>query len=127
MNIAGLSISPRFIRFLFVGVLNTAFGYSIYLLCLLGGMKVEIAVAVATCLGATFNYFTNARLVFSHQGGNRLFQFLCAYAVIYVINVVAIRALLAAGIGPALAQALLLLPLALVAYSIFRLFIFRES
>lgn len=117
----------RFLRFLLVGGLNTIFGYVVYLICLYVGMGVEIALAVTTCIGATFNYFTNSILVFRHRGRNLLPRFLAAYGVVYVVNVVTIRILLATGLGPAIAQAILLPGLAALAYLIFKFFVFKAN
>lgn len=114
----------RGLRFVAVGGINTLFGYVLYLGGLALGLRPEYALALATAVGAVFNYFTTARLVFGHRALNRLPVFVGAYAAIYLINALAIRALLGAGLAPALAQAILVPAMAVLSFLVFRTFVF---
>ena len=125
-SLAARLIRYQPIRFIGVGVLNTIFGYLVYLFWLAVGLKPEIALAVAMCIGACFNYFTTGRLVFRHSSPNRILHFFAAYAALYVVNAFALRQLLATGIRPALAQGLLVLPFAIISYLVFKFIVFRQ-
>jgi putative flippase GtrA len=105
---------PRLMRFLFTGMLNTAVGYSIYFVGLTLGAKPAIALAVATALGALFNYFSTGRLVFQSRGMSRLPRFILAYVVIYGFNLLLLQTALTLGAAPWLAQ-ILVLPIVVIA------------
>ncbi|MGI4765351.1 MAG: GtrA family protein [Janthinobacterium lividum] len=112
------------VRFIAVGAFNTLFGYAIYLAGLGLGLRPEYSLAVATAIGALFNYFTTARFVFGHRALDRLPVFIAAYAAIYVVNALAIQVLLRAGLPPAGAQGLLVPVMAALSFLIFRTFVF---
>jgi putative flippase GtrA len=120
-------IRYRPIRFIGVGILNTIFGYLIYLFWLAVGLRAEVALAVAMAMGACFNYFTTGRLVFRHSSPNRMLHFFAAYAALYVVNAFALRELLTTGLRPALAQGFLVLPFAIVSYLVFKFIVFRPT
>lgn len=109
---AALSLRPdaraAFLRFLAVGVLNTGFGYGVYAAGVLAGLPAQAALALQFLLGALWNYRLHARLVFAVQGWGRLPAYVGAYLLIWALNALALRALLAAGADALLAQALIL-------------------
>lgn len=115
----------RFLRFLAAGFVNTLFGYLVYLFGLLAGLTPELALLVATAVGAIFNYFTTARFVFAYRTLGRLPVFVAAYSLTYAINAGAIRLLLDRGVSPAAAQALLVPAMAVLSFAIFRTVVFR--
>ncbi|MGB3147026.1 MAG: GtrA family protein [Paracoccaceae bacterium] len=106
----------RFVRFLGVGVLNTGFGYAVFAALVLGGLGAQPALALAFALGVLWNYMTHARLVFGASGLARLLPYGLAYAAIYGINALALHLALGAGLSPLLAQALLVLPMAVLSF-----------
>lgn len=109
---AALSLRPdaraAFLRFLAVGVLNTGFGYGVYAAGVLAGLPAQAALALQFLLGALWNYRLHARLVFAVRGWGRLPAYVGAYLLIWALNALALRALLAAGADALLAQALIL-------------------
>lgn len=121
------SLHRQGIRFLFTGMLNTAVGYSLYLAGLAIGLLPELALAVATTLGAIFNYFSTGRMVFGYRALDKLPRFIGSYALIYCLNAAALRGVIAVGIAPAIAQALLLPVVVVVSFLIFRTFVFSHA
>lgn len=117
----------RFVRFLLVGVLNTIFGYAIYLVGILLGASPRVALAVATIIGAVFNYFSTGSIVFANSGARKMPLFLAAYLVIYLGNLTALQALIAAGLSAGLAQGLLLPLVAISSFIMFKFIIFRPG
>lgn len=105
-----------FLKFLAVGVLNTAFGYLAYSLLVLAGLGPQPALALAFALGICWNYMTHARLVFAARGLSRLPPYVAAYLVLYVLNAAGLAGLLRLGVGPLTAQAILVLPAACIAF-----------
>lgn len=117
----------RLIRFIAVGILNSAFGYGLYAILIRVGIIPEIALLVATMLGVIFNFATTARLVFRSSDNRLFFRFVAVYAVIYVCNAIALRILVNSGINPFTAQAMLM-PLSVIGtFAIMRAFVFQEA
>ena len=76
----------RFIRFLFVGGINTLFGYGVFSLLILLKVYYPIALFLATVMGVVFNYFTIGRIVFRRKGREYILRFVSVYAVVYFFN-----------------------------------------
>ena len=106
----------RFVKFLFVGVLNTAFGFAAYAVLLWAGLPPQPALALSYVMGVIWNYCTHARIVFHAQGYRRLPLYALAYSVLYGLNALALAAMLKAGLAPLWAQAVLVLPMAMLAF-----------
>ncbi|MXU65218.1 GtrA family protein [Oceanomicrobium pacificus] len=98
----------QFVRFLAVGLLNTAFGYGVYALLVFVGLPAQAALIGQFVAGATWNYFTHARLVFGTRGTGRMPAYFGAYLLVYAVNALLLRLLMGLGLGAYLAQALLL-------------------
>jgi len=105
----------RLPRFLATGLLNTAFGYTVYAALVYLGLSYLAALLLATVAGVVFNYFSFGRFVFQQQGRTKtFFKFVAAYAVTYVANAAALHMLTAAArLGPYLAQ-MLCIPLTVI-------------
>jgi putative flippase GtrA len=100
----------QFVRFLLVGGLNTAFGYTLFGAIYLLTGRPGLSVVTATIFGVVFNFFSTGRLVFAYRGVLTFVPFVLGYAVICLINVVALGLLTAQGLHPLLGQ-LIVLPL----------------
>ena len=98
----------RFIRFLLVGLLNTGFGYGVYAVFVLFGAPPQIALLMQFVIGAVWNYFTHARLVFDTTGYRKMPAYLGCYAGLYALNAALLGLLMAQGVGPLAAQAVIL-------------------
>ncbi|OYX45551.1 MAG: hypothetical protein B7Z02_00915 [Rhodobacterales bacterium 32-67-9] len=107
----------RFLKFLVVGVANTAFGFAVYAVLLrLFGLPWQWALALSYVLGVLWNFATHGRLVFGTQGLSRLPAYVLAYVLLFFLNKWVLRALIAAGLSELWAQALLVFPMAMVAF-----------
>lgn len=118
-------LNNRLFKFLVVGVLNTAVGYSLYILSLWAGLHYAAALAVATVLGTLFNFKSIGRLVFSDGDHSKLPKFLLVYLIVYLVNVTGVGLLVRIGIAEWLSGLLLLLPLALLSYSLNSRLVFK--
>lgn len=90
-------LPEQFIRFLFVGCLNTAFSYSLYAFCVFIGFHYALAVFCSTAIGICFSFKTFGKLVFDNPDNRLIFKFLLVYAFGYLLNVGILRVL--TGIG----------------------------
>ncbi|MBR4924286.1 MAG: GtrA family protein [Prevotella sp.] len=80
-------IKNKFIRFIFVGVLNTLFGYGVYCLMILLGCSYIWATLISQVLGVLFNFITTGNLVFENNDKRLIFKFVLSYIITYFINI----------------------------------------
>lgn len=99
-------ISLKQARFLFVGLINTIVGYSIYALLIFLNVPYLTALFGATLTGVVFNYFSIGLMVFKSQGGLTVFvKFFLAYGIVYFVNAIGLKVLIVYfQIGPYLGQ-----------------------
>lgn len=120
------ALENRFVRFLLVGGLNTAFGYGVFALLVLAGVHYAVAAFFATVLGVLFNFRTTGRLVFGNRDDRLLLRFVLVYAISYVVGVASLRAAKSAGMPVLLAGAVLQLPMSLFTFGLQRAIVFRD-
>lgn len=116
----------QFLRFLGVGLLNTAFGYGCYALLLLAGAHYAVALLIATVLGVLFNFKTTGSLVFRSSDNRLLGRFMAAYGGLYLLNVAGVHALESLDANAFAAGAIMLPVMALIAYPVNKFLVFRS-
>jgi len=104
----GDRISSQFVRFLLVGILNTAVSFLAFALLILAGLGNMLALLIATVVGILFNFQTIGRFVFRRRDGRLLGKFFLLYSIIYAVNAAALHLLTALGMPAIPAQAVLL-------------------
>ncbi len=117
----------KFIRFLLVGALNTAFGYSLYALFIYCGLHYSLAVLLSTVIGVMFNFKTIALLVFKNRNNSLIFRFTAVYVFTYFLNVALLRVLKQLHFNMYLAGLLLLLPIAFITFLLHHSLVFTEK
>jgi putative flippase GtrA len=86
-------LSTQPIKFIFVGILNTIFGYLVFAGLLWTGLHYSYALFVATCLCVLFNFKSIGILVFNNRKNQLLLRFILLYATLYGVNIVLIYCL----------------------------------
>lgn len=119
-----MSLNPQLLKFLLVGGLNTVVGYLMFAGFTWAGLPYPVAIGLATLLGVAFNFQSTGRLVFGGAPLGLLGRFVLVYGVVYLLNVGAVTLLLRAGLNVYLANAVVILPLALVAFLLQRKLVF---
>jgi putative flippase GtrA len=119
------ALDRRFIGFLLAGGINTLFGYSVYSALVLLGIVPHVAVVISTVAGVLFNFLTTSA-VFRSRDVRRLPRFLAVYAVMMGLNILLLDLAMRAGLGPLLAQAVIL-PLFALTFLAMRRFVFAAS
>lgn len=117
----------QLLRFLLVGALNTVVGYALFAVFTWTGLPYPVAIGLATMLGIAFNFQSTGRLIFGGAPPSQLGRFIAVYIVVYLINVSSVTLLLRAGLNVYEANALVILPLALIAFVLQRRFVFATS
>lgn len=128
LALAGRTVEQRrLVRFLLVGVVNTAFGYGVFALLYIATGQPTLSVVLATGCGILFNFFTTGRLVFRNRTWATLPPFIAAYAIALALNIVLLKLLLAVQMHPLLAQALCLPVVVVASYVINSRFVFTDK
>lgn len=81
------NISWRFIKFLFVGGVNTIWGYSIFALFNFIGLHYIISTLLATVSGVLFNFKTTGCIVFKNGDNRLIIKFVLVYSFTYFLTV----------------------------------------
>ena len=81
-----------YIKYIFVGGINTFFGYFITITMIYFGLHYSISVFIATIIGIAFNYKTYGKYVFKKTKSNFLL-FLIFYFITYFLNILIIKIL----------------------------------
>ena len=115
----------RILRFLAVGLFNTGFGYACYVVFVAAGSPLWFAVVGSTILAMIFNYITYGGLVFGGMSMRAVPRFALVNLIVAGLNFTMLRLLISHGIGPVLAEAILLPMLAALGYIGMRCLVFR--
>jgi putative flippase GtrA len=142
-------IKNKFVRFIFVGIINTVFGYGMFIFFIWTGLHYAFALLFSQILGMLFNYKTTGYLVFESRSNRLILRFILVYGVMYFINWLELylldcsplyETLLGSPylsflqdlplnpekIGDAIGQAIVVLPNALLSFVMFQTFVFKK-
>jgi putative flippase GtrA len=127
MNSTHFNATPKQVRFILVGGLNTMFGYLVFAGLTRLGWRDLATVPAATAAAVAFNFVTYGKLVFEALDRRNLPRFALGYVGLFACNVTGLRALARMGVGPYVAQAALVVPLAMLSYVINDRWVFRAK
>ena len=125
--LARLLASSRFVRFLGGGLLNTFFGYAVFVIATTLGASVAGGLVASTLAGILFNFQTSRRIVFQSRQTGILLRFIAVYVLVFAVNYVAIVSLKHLGLQDWAAQAIMVMPMAVLAFVCQRNFVFTEG
>ena len=119
--------TAKFVRFMIAGFVNTLFGYAIFAGLTRLGCPDVLAVPAAMTVGVAFNFLSYGKMVFASLDPRRLPRFVAAYLCVYACNLLGLRALARLGLDAYGAQAILVFPLAALAYVLNDRWVFRAT
>jgi putative flippase GtrA len=119
-------LDQPFIRFLFVGGINTLFGYGLFAFFIYLHLHYSVASLLSTVLGVLFNFKTTGKLVFKSSDNRLIVRFFAVYGMVYVVNILFLKGFKWLGLNFYIAGAILVLPLAILSYILNRRFVFRK-
>jgi putative flippase GtrA len=125
-GVGRIRLGSQFIKFLFVGGLNTLFGYGAFAFFLTLHVHYSLAALLSTLLGILFNFKTYGALVFRNSDNRLLFKFLGVYGTTYLLAVSSIAVLKSFHMSPFAAGAILAVPMALISFFLNRRFVFKS-
>jgi len=118
----------KFIKFLFVGGINTLFSYVIYALCVTIISRATLSLFISYVIGIMFNFQTTGRIVFKNSDNSLIYKFFGCYILTFLINRYALSTLVdTMGLNKYLSQALLVFPIAMVSFLLLKNFVFKEK
>ena len=116
----------KLIKFILVGILNTAFGYSLFALFIFLNIHYSLAVFLSTVLGVLFNFKTIGKLVFDSHDNSLIFRFITVYVLLYLINISCLWFFKISGFENMYINGfVLLVPLALISFVLNRKYVFK--
>lgn len=118
-------VKHQFLRFLIVGIMNSLFGYGCFAVLLYLGLHYAQALFIATLVGLMFNFKSTGSLVFKSQNNRLILRFIVVYSIVYSLNVLGIKAFFHFGVAPYFSGALLILPMAVLAFFLNKRFVFN--
>lgn len=113
-------------HFLAAGILNTCFGYSAFGFLVWIGLANDAAVIGSMLAGMAFNFGTFRR-AFSEKGLSRLPAFLLVYGMLLLSNIFVLRILVAAGAGPFIGQAIIVVLITPISFFALKRFVFSTA
>ena len=116
----------RFIKYLFVGALNTLFSYTLYAILVAVGLVANVALFVQYIIGVLWNFKTTGSLVFKNHNNKLIFKFIACYVFTFILNSIFLK-LLTYYLNPYISQAILVFPIALVSFVIMKFWVFKET
>lgn len=117
----------QFFRFIFIGGVNTLFGYSVFSLLVYCEVHYSLALFFATILGVIFNFKTIGIIVFKNGKNNRVIRFIAVYVILYFLNLVIIWVLKNMNTNIYVAGGIAVLPVAFIGFYLNKRFVFGKE
>ncbi len=119
-------LERKFVKYLFVGFMNTVFSYMVYAIAVTILGRATLSLAISYIIGILFNFQTTGRIVFKNKNNSLIFKFFACYLCTFFINRTFLDMLVSTfGVDKYLSQALLVFPIALISFTLLKYFVFR--
>ncbi len=113
------------LRFIVVGVANTAFSTLLFMLLLYLGFGVALGSALALAAGVLVSYATQGSIVFRHRSLGAFVRFVLAWTIIYLVNLAEIKALIHLGCNRYVAGLISTIPTTIISFFVQKLLVFQ--
>jgi putative flippase GtrA len=117
----------RWLRFLVVGGMNTAFGYGVYVFLVFLGVNFAVSNLCSLVLGILFSFHTQGTLVFKNSESGLFLRYVAMWSVLYLSNTVMIGSLIKLGADAYSAGALAIIPNTVISFFLQKRFIFSAT
>lgn len=119
-------VDEKFFKFLIVGFINTLFSYFLYVFFVAVGFCANLALFFQYILGVAWNFKTTGTIVFNNKDNSLIFKFVLSYIFTFLVNSILLK-LLIQNINEYLAQAILIMPIALLSFVILKYWVFKPK
>ncbi len=116
-----------FFRFLFVGGLNTLFGYLVLALLLFLKVNLPLAIFFGMVIGIIFNFFTTGKVVFQSFTRWQFIKFIFIYLMIYLTNVTMIKIVQHHQFNYYFSIVLVMIPMSFITYFLLKMVVFTKN
>jgi putative flippase GtrA len=116
----------RFLRFLVVGVANTAFSYGVYAALLYLGLPYVWANLGSLLIGTGFSFVMQGRLVFGNQDNSLFGRYLFFWGCIWIANILLIKVFIHLGLNAYWAGAVAIVPVVIASFLVQKFFVFAR-
>lgn len=120
-------LNTQFLKFVAVGIVNTAFSYGTYAAFIYLGFSFVLASLISFILGILFSFKTQGALVFKNTDRRLLFVFTFNWLLIYLFMVGFIALMINLGFNEYWAGVLAMPPLAIFSYVTQKYLVFRNK
>lgn len=119
--------NSQFVRFIFIGFINTIFGYSVFYFLFKLSSNLFFSTLIAYLLGILFNYRTIGLYVFNHKDNNLIIKFFYFCALTFLLNFSCILLLYKFfKLEYYFGAAIMVLPIALLSFFLNRVYVFNH-
>jgi putative flippase GtrA len=125
-HLARRLLHSTLVRFIAVGVLNTAFSYALYAGLVLSHIDYRLALTICSVVTIIWNFNTTGRLVFGNRRKALIFKFVGGYGLIYLVNLGLVIMLARFGVGELARQAVALPVIVACSFALNRGWVFRD-
>lgn len=108
-------------------MLNTFFGYSIFVLLDFSKLPTWVILLITNILGVLFNFFTTSKYVFNNKSLRKLPLFIFLYVFNYLISLKLLELLSNFTINRSIAMGILILPLSIATFFLQKKLIFYKN
>lgn len=117
----------RPLRFLVIGVFNTAVSYGSYSLLVLSGINLPLASLLGLLLGIFVGFLTQGRIVFGNATRSSFVRFVLAWTAMYFVHLGIVLGLMRFGVHPVAGGAVALCVITALSYFVLRDLVFRAD
>ena len=107
--------------------ITTLYPCSVFAIFTLLKFHYGLSLLFGTICGVLFNFNTTGRIVFNSKDGSLIFRFFLVYGITYGINYAGLWLFERIHVGPLMAGAILILPVAVIAYYLNKYLVFSKS
>jgi len=117
----------KFLKFIAVGMLNTANAYFLFAAFLYLGLHYSLAVLFMYILVVLINFKTYGRLVFNSRDNRLIFRFVCVYVFMYLLNICCLKLFGFFSINLYVGGLFLTVPFAIISFILNSRYVFRSN
>jgi len=118
--------NSQFLRFVFVGIVNTTLAYAVYAIALTAGFLYPAASFIALVSGIVVSFISQGKYVFDSLEYRQFWRFLLCWVLMYCVNVCVIRQLVELQFNHYVAGALALPVVAVLSFMVQKHFVFAR-
>jgi len=118
-------LKRQVVAFLFVGGVNTVFGYAVYAGFVYLGVSYPLAILFSTILGVLFNFKSIGYYVFNVNRNSSMPKFILVYSFIYSLNVLIVGVLNRYGFDLYLSGIAAIIPASIFSFILNKYYVFK--